>query len=96
MENIKITLNKKSGNPKGKIDVKAYVEVTEGRLVAKFTVVESEGKLYLNNPNHYVSSLKGTKLPSGQQHTGFIDHAYITDKAFKQEIIEEVTKLLKL
>lgn len=79
MENVKVTPAQGEGK------IKANVLVTEGRLTALFTLVESKGKYYLNNPSKHVESLKGKKF-GDKVHSGFIDQAFITD----QEWIEEI------
>ncbi len=79
MENVKVT----PANGEGKI--KANITITEGRLTALFTLVESNGKYYLNNPSKFVESLKGKKF--GEKiHTGFIDQAYLTDPEWIETI----------
>ncbi len=72
MENVKVT----PAHGEGKI--KANVTVTEGRLTAQFTLVERDGKYYLNNPSKFVESLKGKKVRD-KAHSGYIDQAFITD-----------------
>ena len=72
MDNVKVT----PATGEGKI--KANVTVTEGRITAQFTLVERDGKYYLNNPSKYVESLKGKSI-KGKAHTGYIDQAFITD-----------------
>ena len=79
MGNVKITPAKGEGK------IKADILVTEGRLTARFTLVENKGKYYLNNPTKRVDSLKGK--PFGDKiHSGFIDQAYISDPAWIEEI----------
>ena len=89
MENVKITLS----NNKASKD-KAYVEVREGRLVAKFKVVDVGGNLYLNNPGRFVDTLKGRPLAGGKTHTGRVDDVYITDKKFRQEILSRTAEMI--
>jgi hypothetical protein len=90
MENVKINLTKKEGK------TKAFVKVTEGRLTANFQAVEVDGVLYLNNPSQFVKSLKGTTNGNGKTHTGFVDQAYLTDKEFKNEILDEIRAMLDM
>lgn len=79
MENVKVTPAQWEGK------IKANVLVTEGRMTALFTLVESKGKYYLNNPTKHVESLKGKKF--GEKiHSGFIDQAFITDMEWMEEI----------
>lgn len=79
MENVKVTPAQGEGK------IKANVLVTEGRMTALFTLVESKGKYYLNNPTKHVESLKGKKF--GEKiHSGFIDQAFITDPEWIEEI----------
>jgi hypothetical protein len=79
VENVKVTPAQGEGK------IKANVLVTEGRLTALFTLVESKGKFYLNNPTKHVESLKGKKF-GDKTHSGFIDQAYITDPDWMEEI----------
>ena len=79
MENVKVTPVQGEGK------IKANVIVTEGRLTALFTLVESKGKYYINNPTKFVESLKGK--PFGEKvHTGYIDQAYIADTDLVERI----------
>lgn len=79
MENIKVTPAPGEGK------IKANIVVTEGRLTALFTLKESGGKYYLNNPTKKVESLKGKKF-GDKVHSGFIDQAYITDPEWMEQI----------
>ena len=79
MENVKVT----PAHGEGKI--KANVIVTEGRMTALFTLKESNGKYYLNNPSKMVESLKGKEI-GDKKHSGFIDQAYITDPDWIDQI----------
>jgi len=79
MENVKITKAKGEGR------IKADITVTEGRMTARFTLKESNGKYYLDNPTKLVASLKGKKF-GDKVHSGFIDLAYITDPQLIEEI----------
>ena len=89
MDNVKITPAKGEGK------IKANISVTEGRLTALFTLVESKGRYYLNNPSKVVESLKGK--PFGDKtHSGFIDQAYITDPAWIEAIKREAMGSLGL
>ena len=79
MENVKITKAKGEGR------IKANITVTEGRMTALFTLKESKGKYYLENPSKMVTSLKGRKF-GDKVHSGFIDLAFITDPQWVEEI----------
>ena len=79
MENVKVSPAQGEGK------IKANVLITEGRLTALFTLVESKGKYYLNNPTKHVESLKGKKFGE-KVHSGFIDQAFITDAEWMEEI----------
>ena len=79
MENIKVSPVQGEGK------IKANVTITEGRLTALFTLVESKGKYYLNNPSKKVDSLKGKQI-GDRTHSGFIDQAYINDPEYLEEV----------
>ncbi len=73
---------------------KAYVTIQDGRMGGKFKLVEKDGKYYLNGLGSYDEKLKGKDLGNGRISTGHIDHVWITDKDFIQEIIDQAKKEL--
>ena len=89
MENVKVT----PAHGEGKI--KANVVISEGRLTALFTLVESKGKYYLNNPTKFVESLKGKQF-GDKTHTGYIDQAFINDQEWLEEVKEYAMRELGL
>jgi hypothetical protein len=81
MENVKVTPVQGEGK------IKANVVISEGRLTALFTLVESKGKYYLNNPSKFVESLKGKQFGE-KTHSGYIDQAFINDQEWLDEVRE--------
>ena len=86
MQNVTITKAKSEGK------TKAYVKITEGRMAVTFNLVEMEGEYYLNPPSAFIPTLKGKTWATGRKSSGHIDQAYITDKAYKKEILEFAKK----